>query len=359
MEIISREEAKAKGLKRYFTGEPCIRGHYSERLVSNKVCFSCLYEKRKKKREEFLKQNFAGGKYAPKGDPNTIVFGPFISRELAKDKGLKQFYDGIPCIRGHYSKRSVINKQCFQCSHEKYIPQGLLNLVCKECGKDFQHLRKNTLFCSKKCAKKNWDNDPKNQESIKNARLKEKENTDWKEKYQKLKAKVEANPELKLKRKEWSKNANKKWWKKNPKKAGEYSMKYYNENIEYRVKHNLRIVVSSAIKRGLAKKSKTTLKLLNCTTKELLTHLESNFKDGMTWDNYSKKGWHVDHIRPCESFNLQNEEEQIVCFNWRNLQPLWASENHQKLDKYTKEDEEVWIKRMRDLGFEGELFTLY
>ena len=79
----------------------------------------------------------------------------------------------------------------------------------------------------------------------------------------------------------------------------------------------------------------------------------------MTWDNYSQKGWHVDHIRPCESFNLQNEEEQMVCFNWRNLQPLWASENQQKLDKYTKEDEKVWVKRMKDLGFKGELFTLY
>ena len=43
----------------------------------------------------------------------------------------------------------------------------------------------------------------------------------------------------------------------------------------------------------------------------------------------------------------------------RNLQPLLGSENLQKLDKYTKEDEEVWVKRMKELGFEGELFLKY
>lgn len=41
MKIISRAEAKALGLKRFFTGRPCIRGHIAERIVSNKACFEC------------------------------------------------------------------------------------------------------------------------------------------------------------------------------------------------------------------------------------------------------------------------------------------------------------------------------
>ena len=206
---------------------------------------------------------------------------------------------------------------------------------------------------------KNWRGNPENEKSIRKSREKAKAKIDWKERYQIDKAKRENNPQLKAKFEKSKKAATADWWKKNPKKSGEYSMKYYNENIEYKIKHNLRAVVASAIKRGLAKKSKTTLNLLNCTTKELLTHLESNFQEGMTWDNYSQKGWHVDHVRPCESFNLQNEDEQMVCFNWRNLQPLWASENQQKLDKYNEEDENLWIKRMRELGYEGSLFPIY
>ena len=45
MELIRREEAKALGLKRYFTGNPCPKGHVSERLVSTFQCCECLRER--------------------------------------------------------------------------------------------------------------------------------------------------------------------------------------------------------------------------------------------------------------------------------------------------------------------------
>lgn len=41
MKVISRAEAKRLGLKRFFTGKPCIRGHVAERVVSNKACVEC------------------------------------------------------------------------------------------------------------------------------------------------------------------------------------------------------------------------------------------------------------------------------------------------------------------------------
>jgi len=41
MEIISRKEAKSQGLKRYFTGKPCKRGHICERYLSNR-CIECV-----------------------------------------------------------------------------------------------------------------------------------------------------------------------------------------------------------------------------------------------------------------------------------------------------------------------------
>jgi len=75
-------------------------------------------------------------------------------------------------------------------------------------------------------------------------------------------------------------------------------------------------------------KSGNTMKLTGCTKDELYRHLESQFTEGMNWDNYGK--WHIDHIRPCASFDLQNPEEQIECFNYKNLQPLWAVDNMKK-----------------------------
>lgn len=53
----------------------------------------------------------------------------------------------------------------------------------------------------------------------------------------------------------------------------------------------------------------------------------------MTWENYGFYGWHIDHIKPCDSFDLMNSKEQEKCFNYRNLQPLWAEENFKKSNK--------------------------
>lgn len=80
------------------------------------------------------------------------------------------------------------------------------------------------------------------------------------------------------------------------------------------------------------RKYKPTLELLGCTFEELKFHLESQFKDGMNWDNYGK--WHMDHIRPCASFDLTDVEQQKICFNYKNLQPLWAEDNLSKGDKW-------------------------
>ena len=51
----------------------------------------------------------------------------------------------------------------------------------------------------------------------------------------------------------------------------------------------------------------------------------------MNWDNYGE--WEVDHIKPCSSFNLLNEEERKECFHYSNLQPLWKGDNREKHDK--------------------------
>jgi hypothetical protein len=52
----------------------------------------------------------------------------------------------------------------------------------------------------------------------------------------------------------------------------------------------------------------------------------------MSWNNHGQ--WHIDHVRPCSSFNLLNPEEQQQCFHYTNLQPLWAADNLSKSDTY-------------------------
>jgi hypothetical protein len=77
-------------------------------------------------------------------------------------------------------------------------------------------------------------------------------------------------------------------------------------------------------------KSKSTQSLLGCSWKQAMAHIENQFKDGMTWDNYGK--WHVDHVVPL-AYASTIKEVEILCL-YGNLQPLWAIDNFKKSDKY-------------------------
>jgi hypothetical protein len=53
----------------------------------------------------------------------------------------------------------------------------------------------------------------------------------------------------------------------------------------------------------------------------------------MNWDNYGRKGWHIDHIKPLSSFDLTNKEQFKKACHYTNLQPMWYDENIKKEDK--------------------------
>jgi hypothetical protein len=81
---------------------------------------------------------------------------------------------------------------------------------------------------------------------------------------------------------------------------------------------------------GRSKKYDRSEKLLGCSWEEFINYIESKFTNGMTWENRGKKGWHLDHIRPCASFDLSDPEQQKECFHYTNLQPMWQPENQSK-----------------------------
>lgn len=115
------------------------------------------------------------------------------------------------------------------------------------------------------------------------------------------------------------------------KKCQHESLKKYDE-IQLRILHNLRTRTWMALN-GKIKKSTTTIELLGCSIEYFKQHIEKKFKKGMSWENYGFNGWHIDHIKPCSSFDLTYLKQQKECFNYRNLQPLWAEENYAKAQK--------------------------
>lgn len=78
-----------------------------------------------------------------------------------------------------------------------------------------------------------------------------------------------------------------------------------------------------------------SLEILGCTLDEFKSHIENQFKPGMTWDNHGIHGWHIDHVIPCSRFDLTDPEHIKRCFHFSNLQPLWAKENLQKSNNLT------------------------
>ena len=81
------------------------------------------------------------------------------------------------------------------------------------------------------------------------------------------------------------------------------------------IAHLLRTRVLNALKEN--RKISSTTELLDCSIGECRKHLEDQFEDGMTWENHGE--WHIDHRRPCASFDLVKEEEQIIHLNGLGL----------------------------------------
>ena len=98
--------------------------------------------------------------------------------------------------------------------------------------------------------------------------------------------------------------------------------------------YNIRMCLHVRLNQAVSKKCDNTMHIVGCSLKELMKYLESKFIEGMTWENHGLHGWHIDHIRPCCSFNLKDPEEQKKCFHYTNLQPLWAKDNLKKGGKY-------------------------
>ena len=79
---------------------------------------------------------------------------------------------------------------------------------------------------------------------------------------------------------------------------------------------------------------------LGCTFTYLHAYIEGKFLDGMTWENRGngENCWELDHIIPQYKFDFNDEEEIKKCWNYKNLQPLWAKANKKKGTSILTED---------------------
>lgn len=128
---------------------------------------------------------------------------------------------------------------------------------------------------------------------------------------------VEANPDKRkvIVKKEYEKNKKKKF-------------KYHSDRLKQDIQYRLRCTLRSRL--SYLKRNGSSIKDLGCSVADLKRHLENQFQPGMTWNNWSLHGWHIDHIKPLVSFDLLDRTQFLEACNYKNLQPLWAKDNQTK-----------------------------
>ena len=117
----------------------------------------------------------------------------------------------------------------------------------------------------------------------------------------------------------------------------------YNNDINFRVKQNIRRIFHKRIKSAKNGNPESTMEILGASWDLVSLFIERQFLEGMTWDNYGssskkKRKWNIDHIKPCNSYDLLDNDECRKCFHFSNLRPMWAIENSIKNDRFTGDD---------------------
>lgn len=211
-----------------------------------------------------------------------------ITRKVALSLGLNSYFTGKKCVNNHIAERRVYDWKCRECERERYR-------AWRKNNKEYERERykKDPEFRSKKIkrAKLYYEN---NKESV----------NITKAKYNKENAKIVRERCRKYEAK----------WRKRPKsKSIMFMRRCLRRMIDY-------------------KKPASTELVLNYSRSDLISHIESLFDKGMTWDNYGK--WQIDHIKPIDYFLSQGEMRPEIINALGNLQPLWASDNSKKGAKY-------------------------
>lgn len=261
------------------------------------------------------------GRHTQKAVVDFPIYGPFIDRELARERGYKWYVIASPCKRGHACERQTVNTRCRECGAEK-----------------------NVANCRR------WYNEKGRDQVIEQAKAWVRNNPDKRREVSRnYGRRVLADPIKNAERNRQRREGNR------------YELRRlrYQQDKNFRVLMGLKGRVTSALKLQSASKAYRTAELLGMSVPKFKSWIATQFTESMSWDNYGYSTWHLDHIRPCASFDLTDPAQQLLCFNWRNQRPLQASLNMTKSDVWSEAMERDWVAGMRSLGWQGDLFTVF
>jgi len=113
----------------------------------------------------------------------------------------------------------------------------------------------------------------------------------------------------------------------------EWNKNRYHSDPAFRVKHVTNARIFAALKTYQTLKLNRTIEYLGCTMEEYTQYLEQMFNQNINWDNYGEY-WEIDHIKPIDAFDLNDEAQLYEAFKYTNTQPLKKEDNREKSNKY-------------------------
>lgn len=218
-----------------------------------------------------------------------------LARQDALAQGLTRYFTGKPCKHGHTAARYVKTRSCVQCTASHNAAFYAANP-----GKSTEYSQR-------------WQ--AKNPDKVKAAESRRVRHRTDEVRARELAYRERTRDQRRAYCRQWQ--------------AGRVAA-----DSLFRLRSNLASLINTAIRKRFGVKASRTHELIGCTVVELRQHIEAQFANGMSWDNYGRNGWHIDHIRPCASFDLSDPEQQRQCFHYSNLQPLWAADNIRKGAKW-------------------------
>lgn len=191
-----------------------------------------------------------------------------ISRKDALENNLPRYFTGLPCKRNHIGERNSSDGKCIPCKR----------FLFKKRYQENSKLREKTLSRNYKYAKSEKGHET---------------------------------------RRVWERE----WYNQ------------ISKDPKWRLFHSLESVFKRWFKKGsIGTRSSQVEKLIGCSRKVFLNHLQERFNDSMTWDNYGTF-WHIDHIVPKSLFDQNISDELKICWSYWNLRPLEAKKNIIKFNR--------------------------
>lgn len=254
-----------------------------------------------------------------------------INRKIAIELGLKRYFTGKPCKYGHVSERILPSSNCAVCAKIN-ASKKVSEMTDEQVEKKRKSARKSSAKRREKTRVYQKEYREKN---------KEKEAERLKKWYEENKEKIkEKRAKYREKNKYSARQRYKEYYQKNKQsifnRRSEYQNKYrkekYSYDVSWRMSFKIRAMLARVLQQTKEPKHAKSELMIGYTRNQLLEHLESQFKEGMTWDNYGK--WHIDHIKPISAFIKEGEKNPAVINSLENLRPLWAEDNFKKGSKY-------------------------